>query len=306
MQLRDILSINDLSKEEILGLLELTKLFKKEAPPRLLEGKILATCFYEPSTRTRLSFEAAMYRLGGQVIGFSEPKASSFAKGESLYDSMRIIGAYADAIVLRHPLEGAARQAADATSTPVINAGDGGNQHPTQTLVDLFTMLDCQSTLEGLSIAFVGDLKFSRTIHSLALACRHFSMRVYFVAPESLFIADELCDVLRRSGLRFSFHKEIQEVLPKLDILYMTRLQKERFNDLLLYEKLKNRFVLRAEDLKLAQGHMRVLHPLPRQEEIHPDVDDTAFAHYFQQSDNGLYLRQALLATILSQAKERV
>jgi aspartate carbamoyltransferase catalytic subunit len=296
---RDIISIHDLSKEEILYILEKSRDLKRHPPKEVLKGLILGSCFFEPSTRTRLSFESAMKRLGGNVIGFSEASSTSTAKGESLYDSMKIMGQYADFLVIRHPLEGSARLAADATDKPVINAGDGSNQHPTQTLLDLATIQECQGGLEGMSIAFVGDLKYGRTVHSLAQASAHFNMRLYFVTSEGLEMPEEICDDLRKKGVRFSLHKSIEEVVDKVDILYMTRIQEERFPNKALYERLKNNFVLQLKTLKSAKPHLKVFHPLPRVGEIAREIDSTPHAYYFEQAQNGVYVRQALLMLVL-------
>lgn len=296
---KDIVSIRDLNRDEILFLLDEALRMKEGGKSHTLNGKILASCFFEPSTRTRLSFESAMLRLGGQVIGFSEGTTSSAQKGESLADSIRIIGGYADVIAIRHPLEGAARVAAEATERPVINAGDGTNQHPTQTLLDLFTIRECQGRLEGISLAMVGDLKHGRTVHSLAQACAHFDMRLYFVAPEALEMPTTICDDLRQQGVCFSFHRTIEEVIDRVDILYMTRIQKERFELPELYHQLKSHYELRVESLRGAQPQLRVLHPLPRVTEIDRAIDATTNAYYFEQAENGVYVRQALLNLVL-------
>lgn len=295
---RSIISITDLSKEDILLVLKRAEEMKKMGTKEPLRSKILASCFYEPSTRTRLSFESAMIRLGGKVIGFSNSDLTSVRKGESLQDTMKTVGKYVDAIVLRHPSEGAARAASESAEKPVINAGDGANQHPTQTLLDLFTIKECQKKLKGLKIAFVGDLKFGRTVHSLSLACAYFDMRLFFVSPEILAIPDEIWRSLKKQGVKFSFHRSIEEVLDKVDILYMTRIQKERF-DLSLYEKFKDACILKEEMLKKARKNLKILHPLPRVNEIEAAIDKTPFAYYFEQAENGLYVRMALLSLIL-------
>ncbi len=297
MKGRSLISIADLSKEEILLVLKKTEEMKHKPSIDPLKGKILASCFFEPSTRTRLSFEAAMIRLGGNTIGFSDGSSTSTKKGETLHDAMKVLGSYADILVIRHPAEGAARVAADAAGKPVINAGDGANQHPTQALTDLFTIKESQGKLKGLSIAFVGDLKHGRTVHSLSLACAHFDMRLFFVSPEQLSLPEETTQSLKKQGVKFSFHRTIEEVLPKADILYMTRIQKERF-DADVYEKLKETYRLTPLLLEKAQKHLKVLHPLPRLNEIDVDVDKTPYAHYFQQAENGLYTRMALLSLI--------
>lgn len=306
-----LVSILDLSRDEIEELLLRAEKMKEHAPsnllpnllPNLLQGKILASCFFEPSTRTRLSFETAMLRLGGQVIGFSDLVSTSSKKGESLHDAMKVIGQYADVIVLRHPMEGAARVASEAASVPVINAGDGANQHPTQTLIDLFSMRESQGNLHGLHVAMVGDLKYGRTIHSLALACALFDMRLYFISPEQLTIPDYLLQELRKRGVKYTFHRTIEEVMPKIDILYMTRIQKERFA-VGEYDEMKDCYLLKVDMLKEAKQNLKVLHPLPRLNEIDTAVDATPHAYYFQQSANGICVRQAVLATLLGEEDE--
>lgn len=298
LQNRSLVSISDLSKEEIEHILKRAEELKKKPAKDLLGGSILASCFFEPSTRTRLSFEAAMLRLGGQVIGFSDSASTSIKKGETLSDSMRIIGSLSDLIVIRHPLEGAARLAANSTNKPVINAGDGANQHPTQTLLDLFSIKECQGKLTGLNIAIVGDLKYGRTVHSLAYAAALFDMRLYFISPEELTLPDTTLHQLRKMRAKFSFHHKIEEVIDKVDILYVTRLQKERFDES-VYEKVKESYILKEAMLNKAKKHLKVLHPLPRINEIETAIDATPFAYYFQQAENGLFVRQALLALIL-------
>jgi aspartate carbamoyltransferase catalytic subunit len=295
---RSLISSTDLSKEEILHVLQVAKKFQKKPPGNLLRNKILASCFFEPSTRTRLSFEAAMVRLGGSTIGFSDEHNISTKKGESLSDTMKVIGGYADVIAIRHPLEGSARVASEATDTPVINAGDGANQHPTQMLLDLFTIQESQGKLEGVKLAFCGDLKFGRTVHSLALASSLFDMRLYFISPDSLTLPDHFCHDLRKRGVKFSFHRTLEEVIDKTDILYMTRIQKERFDEA-EYEKIKDLYILKESMLLNVKSNLKVLHPLPRVNEIELAVDKTIQAHYFPQAQNGLYVREALLALIL-------
>lgn len=292
---RDLISVNSLSKEEILGILNVAESFKREPRSKLLDSCVLASCFFEPSTRTRLSFESAMLRLGGQCLGFSDSTSTSSQKGESLTDSMRMIEAYADIAVIRHPLQGAAQAAADAINIPVVNAGDGSNQHPSQTLLDLYSMRETQGRLDELKIAMLGDLRYGRTVHSLAQALVHFNCRLYFIAPESLDMPQEICDYLRQRGVRFSFHNDVREVLPKLDILYMTRIQQERFSHSVVGDIPR----ITADLLRDAPEHLRVLHPLPRVDEIARSVDTTPKAYYFQQAENGVYVRQALLALLL-------
>lgn len=296
-----VVSIEDLSLAQIHLILDTAQALKQKPQADVLKKQIMASCFFEPSTRTKLSFESAMFRLGGQVIGFSDPGSTSAKKGESLQDSIRVIASYADALVIRHPAEGSARLAAEVSAVPVINAGDGANQHPTQTLLDLFTIKECQGQLDELHIALVGDLKYGRTVHSLAKAYRHFpKVRFYFIAPELLAMPDSVCASLRDAGIRFSFHKEIEEVLNKLDVLYMTRLQQERFA-VGEYERVKDTFRLTNDMLQQAKSNLRIMHPLPRLGEIATAVDSSAHAYYFQQAQNGLYVRQAILSLILEQ-----
>ena len=277
-----MISMDDLSKEEILALLKRAAEIKKKAPGPILQGKVMGSCFFEPSTRTRLSFEAAMKRLGGEVIGFSGAEGTSAAKGESLADAIRVIGAYVDVVVLRHPTPGAALEAKMCTKTPVINAGDGANEHPTQTLLDLFTMQECRGSLEGVKIAVVGDLLHSRTVHSLVRALKHFSADIRFVAPPELAYPGN------------ETHETLEAVIGEVDFLYMTRVQKERQGG-----EGKAPYILTPELLEKGKKGLKVLHPLPRQEEIDPAVDALEQAHYFAQAENGLYVRQALLAEVL-------
>jgi aspartate carbamoyltransferase catalytic subunit len=302
MKRHGLISIQDLTKDEILFLLKQAEHIKEKGIKPLLQGALMASCFYEPSTRTRLSFEAAMTRLGGNVIGFSDPLNTSSSKGESLHDAMKVIGSYVDVIVLRHSADGAARLASLSTKTPIINAGDGTNQHPTQTLLDLFTIKECQGKLKELNIAFVGDLKNGRTVHSLSLACALFDMRLFFVSPESLSLPEEIAHALKKQNIKFSFHRTIEEVIGKADILYMTRIQKERF-DPVSYLHHKGTYVLKESMLKDAKKNLKILHPLPRVDEIEPAVDHSPYAYYFSQAENGLYVRQAILALILNKKK---
>ncbi len=296
---QDIISINQFSKEEILQILQMTQELGHYHDPELLRGCILGSCFFEPSTRTRLSFESAMTRLGGNVIGFSDGLTTSQAKGESLHDTLKMMEHYADVIVIRHPSEGAAQWAADVSTIPVINAGDGSNQHPTQTLLDLFSILETQGRLENLSIALAGDLKHGRTTHSLAQALAHFNPRLYFISPPSLEMPKSICDLLRQKGVKFSFHSAIDEVLPKVDLFYMTRIQEERFSDRREYDHVKECFCLHADMLFPCKENMKILHPLPRVKEIHPSVDATPHAYYFQQAGNGVLVRKTLLRLLL-------
>lgn len=307
LQARHIISIDDLEQTDIIRILDVAEKMKIGMQQghsfSALRGKILANCFYEPSTRTRLSFEAAAKRLGGDVIGFSESSVSSAGKGESLADSMRILSAYADCIVLRHPKEGAARLAADVATVPVINAGDGANQHPTQTLLDLFSIRETQKRLTDLHIALCGDLKYGRTVHSLAQAMAGFGGRFYLICPEALMLPKAYTELWKQSGVRFSFHRHISEVIEKVDIIYATRLQRERLaaiEDGMVISACH----LHAAMLKQAKPEMKILHPLPRVNEIATDVDTTPHAYYFQQAENGLYVRMALLTLLAGVAEE--
>ncbi len=296
---RSILAIGDLSKQEILSILETGKRYEHCDCSSFLKGKILVNCFFESSTRTRLSFESAMHRLGGNVIGFSDSSMISVKKGESLYDTMKIVENYADIIVIRHPLEGAAQRAAESVNIPVINAGDGANEHPTQTLLDLYTIQKTHGTLENLSIAMVGDLKHGRTVHSLARACVHFGIRLYFVSPPMLEMPREICNFLREKGVKFSFHRNIEDILKKIDVLYMTRIQEERFVDKQEYLSVKNLYRLTDAHFDEVKENLKIMHPLPRNDEIDVSVDSTKYAVYFDQALNGLHIRKALLAMLL-------
>ncbi|MBV8802355.1 MAG: aspartate carbamoyltransferase [Gammaproteobacteria bacterium] len=297
---RNILSMKDMSLDDIQCIIKTAIQLKKHPENHLLKNKIIAHCFFEPSTRTRLSFETATIRLGGHVIGFSSDESLSVQKGETLRDTIRVISDYADLLILRHSREGAARLAAEVSAKPVINAGDGANQHPTQALVDLFTIQECQHRLEGLSIALVGDLKYGRTIHSFAEACMLLDVRLYLVSPDILTLPESICNALKKKGIRFSFHQSLEEVIPKIDILYLSRIQQERFNAA-EYQLVKNQYILKVEHLKKAKSHLKILHPLPRLNEIDLEVDKTPFAHYFTQAANGVYVRQALLALLLNE-----
>jgi aspartate carbamoyltransferase catalytic subunit len=297
---KDIISLTDWTKDDLLSVLKHIQVMKNQENPDLLRGKILGSCFFEPSTRTRLSFETAMQRLGGTVVGFTDFQTTSSTKGESLHDTMKMMELYVDVVAIRHPLEGSAQLAADAIEIPVINAGDGANQHPTQTLQDLFSIQETQGTLEGLHIALVGDLKHGRTVHSLAEALIPFKPRFYFISAPSLEMPKDICETLRENGIKFSYHNSIEEIIPKLDILYMTRIQMERFAIKSDYDEVKNLAHLEPKHLIKAKNNLKVFHPLPRVTEIAATVDKTPFAYYFQQAKNGLYTRQALLSLVLN------
>ena len=300
MDKHSLISISDLSKDEILALLKRAQEFEKNPNQRILAGKVVASLFFEPSTRTRLSFETAVNRLGGRVIGFSDPKSSSQAKGESLKDTIMMVSNYADLIVMRHYLEGAARYANEIASVPIINAGDGSNQHPTQTMLDLYTIYQTQGTLENLTITMVGDLKYGRTVHSLLEAMHHFKPRFKFVACDELRMPEQYKQYCKEWGIEYEETRDFSpEIINQTDILYMTRVQRERFSDLMEYERVKNVYTLTASMLTGCKPNMRVLHPLPRVTEIAQDVDDTPQAYYFEQALNGLYARQALICRAL-------
>jgi len=301
MKNRSLISINDYSKEEILKIVELSSFFEQKHKENLeyLKGKVIATLFFEPSTRTRLSFETAINRLGGRVIGFSDTRNTSATKGESLKDTIMMVSRYADLIVMRHPLEGSAKYASEVSSVPVINAGDGANQHPSQTLLDLYSIAKTQGTLSDLNICMVGDLKYGRTIHSLLMAMSHFNPQFSFVAPEELQMPHEYKDFCKQNHLAYTEGHVLEDCIPDADILYMTRVQQERFNDPMEYEKVKNVYTLNLEMLSNAKDNLKVLHPLPRVTEISSDVDNSEKAYYFQQAENGVYARMAIIASAL-------
>ncbi|WP_019276802.1 aspartate carbamoyltransferase [Vibrio coralliilyticus] len=300
---KHIISIPELSRSELELIVDTAARLKAEPNPTLLKNKVVASCFFEPSTRTRLSFETAVQRLGGTIIGFDNGGNTSLAKkGETLADSVQVIASYVDAFVMRHPQEGAARLASEfSNGVPVVNGGDGANQHPTQTLLDLFSIYETQGTLDNLNVAFVGDLKYGRTVHSLTQALAKFNnVRFFFIAPEALAMPDYICEELEEAGIKFSMHNNIEDVVPELDVLYMTRVQKERFDES-EYAHIKSAFILTANTLKEARENLKVLHPLPRVDEITTDVDKTPYAYYFEQAENGVYAREALLALVLSE-----
>lgn len=300
MNTNSFVSIEDVSKQEMLDLLERARYFEDHPNSKLLDGKVVATLFFEPSTRTRLSFETAVNRLGGRVIGFSDASTSSTSKGETLKDTIKMVSNYADLIVMRHHLEGAARYASEVTDVPIVNAGDGANQHPSQTMLDLYSILKTQGTLENLTITMVGDLKYGRTVHSLLQAMRYFKPRFRFVAAPELRMPQEYLDLCRREGIEYEESTEFTpEIIADSDIIYMTRVQRERFPDIMEYEKVKDLYTLRASMLEGSKPNMRILHPLPRVNEIALDVDDTPQAYYFEQARNGVYARQAIITRSL-------
>jgi aspartate carbamoyltransferase catalytic subunit len=299
MKNKSLVSIDDYTREEQLRILDLAEGFEKQTVQDILHGFVVATLFFEPSTRTRLSFESAASRLGAQVIGFSEASTSSVSKGESLNDTILTVSNYSDIIVMRHPREGSARFASEVSPVPIINAGDGANQHPTQTLLDLYSIRKTQGTLHNLQIAFVGDLKYGRTVHSLTFALCNFNATFHLVSPEELKLPSYVKRKIKENQLEYYQYTDMNEVIPKVDILYMTRIQKERFSDPIEYERVKNAYILKNEMLDRSKENLRVLHPLPRVNEIETDVDTNPKAYYFQQALNGVYVRQALLASIL-------
>jgi len=297
---RDIISIKDFSRKEIDYIIDSAAAMEPVAKSRstMLQGKILATLFYEPSTRTRLSFESAMHRLGGIAIGFAEAEIASVKKGENLADTMRVVENYTDIIALRHPLEGAARLAAEFAEVPIINAGSGAEEHPTQALLDLYTMKKELGRIDGLNVALAGDLRFGRTVHSLAYALSLYDVKLYFISPDLLRMRREVLDTISER-IKIVETSSLDEALPKLDVLYVTRIQKERFPDAAEYAKVKGSYKIDNMTLKSAKKDMIVLHPLPRVDEISAEVDSTAHARYFQQVWNGVVTRMALLALIL-------
>ena len=292
MKNKNLISITDFSKEEQLHLLDVAEEFAQNPRQRILADKIVATLFFEPSTRTRLSFESAANQLGARIIGFSDASNSSVTKGETLKDTILMVSNYADLIVMRHPREGSARYASEVAKVPVINAGDGANQHPTQCLLDLYSIRKTQGRLDNLNIAFVGDLKYGRTVHSLTQALCNFNCTFHFVSP-----------VDKDHHLEYHQYTELSDVIPFADIIYMTRVQRERFADPMEYEKVKNSCILNKAMLANCKENMKILHPLPRVNEIATDVDNTPYAYYFQQAHNGVFVRQALMSLILG-AKE--
>ena len=295
-----LVSISDYSKEEMLDLLEDMKLFEANPNRRLLEGKVVATLFFEPSTRTRLSFETAVNRLGGRVIGFSDAATSSSSKGETLKDTIMMVNNYVDLIIMRHYLEGAARYTTEETRVPIINAGDGANQHPSQTMLDLYSIYKTQGRLTDLTITMVGDLKYGRTVHSLLMAMSHFNPTFNFVACDELAMPTEYKEFCELHGIRYRETRDFsEEVINESDIIYMTRVQRERFSDLEEYERVKNLYHLHNAMLDHSKDSVRVLHPLPRVGEIAQDCDDNPKAYYFQQAQNGLYARQAIICKVL-------
>ena len=306
--MKDIISMNDISKEEILEILEIAEKIEKtseEEKLNFLKGKIIATLFFEPSTRTKMSFESAAFRLGAQVLQLPPLELSSVKKGESFSDTIKMVESYSDVIVVRHPNDGAARLASTTSRKPVLNAGDGSNEHPSQTLLDLYTIKDEKGTLNNLSIAFVGDLKYGRTVHSLVKALTHFNPVIYFVAPKILQMPSYLIDDLDKNNIKYEILEDFRDCLDKIDVFYMTRIQKERFPDIEDYEKLKGVYVINKKNiLGKCKEDMIILHPLPRVDEISTDLDDTKHALYFKQAKNGIPIRQAMMMKVLDKVKD--
>ncbi len=296
---KHLISIRDFSKEEILSTLEMATTFEKEPIQPLFRDKVVASIFFEPSTRTRLSFETAANRLGTRIIGFTDIGDTSATKGETLKDTIVMVSKYSDLIIMRHPLDGSARYASEVSSVPVINAGDGSNQHPTQTLLDLYSILKTQGRMEDLKINLVGDLKYGRTVHSLLQAMSHFNPTFTFTSPEELKMPQEYKSFLRERNIEYNEIINLNDGLNDADIIYMTRVQRERFTDPIEYERVKNFYSLNLSMLSGCKPNMKILHPLPRVNEISPDVDNSEHAYYFQQAQNGVYTRMAIIAKLL-------
>ena len=297
---KNLVTIAHLTKEELMYMMEMAGEFEKHPNRKILDGRVVATLFFEPSTRTRLSFETAANRLGARVIGFTDPKVTSSTKGETLKDTIMMVSNYADVIVMRHYLEGAARYASEVSPVPVVNAGDGANQHPSQTMLDLYSIYKTQGTLENLEILLVGDLKYGRTVHSLLMAMRHFNPTFHFIAPKELAMPEEYKVYCREHGIRFTEQEDFNErAIAQADIVYMTRVQRERFTDLMEYERVKDVYILREKMLRSAKANMKILHPLPRVNEIAYDVDENPHAYYFEQAHNGLFAREAIICDVL-------
>ena len=296
----NFVTIADLSKEKILYMIKLAQEFEKHPNREIIKGKVVATLFFEPSTRTRLSFETAANRLGARVIGFSDAKVTSATKGETLKDTILMVSNYADAIVMRHYIEGAAQYASEVAPIPIINAGDGAHQHPSQCMLDLYSIYKTQGTLENLNICLVGDLKYGRTVHSLIMAMRHFNPTFHFIAPKELAMPNEYKIYCKEHNIKYVEHTAFNEkIINEADILYMTRVQKERFSDLMEYEKVKNVYILKNDMLNNARDNMKILHPLPRVNEIEYEVDTNPHAYYIQQAQNGVYALDAIICDVL-------
>ena len=300
MKTKSLVSISDITADEMMKLLRDAAYFERHPNQKILDGKVVATLFFEPSTRTRLSFETAVNRLGGRVIGCSDAKSTSTSKGETLKDTVKMVSNYVDLIVMRHHLEGAARYATEVTDVPIVNAGDGAHQHPSQTMLDLYSILKTQGRLDNLVITMVGDLKYGRTVHSLIQAMHYFKPRFRFVACDELRMPREYLEFLDEKGIEYEEFTDFSpEVINSSDIIYMTRVQRERFPDIAEYERVKDLYSINAAMLTDAKPNMRILHPLPRVNEISNDVDNNPHAYYFDQARNGLYARQAIICRSL-------
>jgi aspartate carbamoyltransferase len=297
--IKHLISIRDFSREDILQTLEMAAIFEKGKSKPVFNDKVIASIFFEPSTRTRLSFETAANRLGARVIGFADAGSTSVSKGETLKDTIKMVSNYADMIVMRHPLEGSARYASEVSSVPVINAGDGANQHPSQTLLDLYSILKTQGRLDNLKINMVGDLKYGRTVHSLLQAMSHFNPTFVFTSPNELKMPIEYKKYLDNLHIPYSETTNLSDGIIDSDIIYMTRVQRERFTDPMEYERVKNTYSLNYAMLKGSKETMKILHPLPRVNEISQDVDESSHAYYFQQAENGVYTRMAIISKLL-------
>jgi aspartate carbamoyltransferase catalytic subunit len=307
MEKQNFVTISDLTKDQLLYLIRMAEEFERHPNRELLKGKVVATLFFEPSTRTQLSFQTAANRLGARVIGFSDAKTSSTTKGETLKDTILMVSNYADIIVMRHYIEGAAQYASEVAPVPIVNAGDGAHMHPSQCLLDLYSIYKTQGTLDNLNIYLVGDLRYGRTVHSLIMAMRHFNPTFHFIAPKELAMPDEYKLYCDQHHIRYVEHTQFtEEEIADADILYMTRVQKERFSDLMEYERVKDVYILKADMLKNAKPNMKVLHPLPRVNEIAQDVDDNPHAYYIQQAGNGLFAREAIFCDVLGITLEQV
>lgn len=299
MSKRDLISITDFSKEEIMKIMERAAYYEANPGEQPLAGRVVASLFFEPSTRTRLSFESAINHLGGRVIGFSDTSNTSASKGETFHDTIMTVSNYCDMIVMRHPIEGAPRYASEISKVPIVNAGDGSNQHPSQTLLDLYSIIKTQGRLDGIKIMMVGDLKYGRTVHSLLQALSHFGAEFIFVAPKELRMPQEYLDFLNEREIPYIITENIMEHINSVDIIYMTRVQRERFSDLMEYERVKDAYILCREMIKDTKENMRILHPLPRVNEISTDVDSSPKAYYFEQTHNGLLARMAIISYLL-------
>ncbi len=302
---RSIISIRDMQKQDLLFISETASRVKQGSFRDCLQGRVLSTLFFEPSTRTRLSFESAMRYMGGDVVGFATADVSSVKKGESLADTIKTVSGYCDVIVIRHPVEGAARLASEVADVPVINAGDGANQHPTQTFLDLFTMRELFSDLSGIKVGFVGDLKYGRTVHSLSYALSLFQTSLWFISPEILRTPDDLVDEIKENGSRIRELEELEDIKEKLDVLYVTRIQKERFGDMQEYEKVAGYYRITEDVIQTLGSNIKIMHPLPRVDEIAPSVDSLDNAIYFRQAHNGIPVRQAVLGLVTGSIQQK-